>query len=167
LSALTDEAGRFSILNVPVGTVTIEARRIGYQPGFARNVAIQAGQATAVTITMKAVALNLQAIVSTGVVDPTSGTRVPFTVGRVDAGDLPVPATNALETIQGRMAGVTVVPSGQPGSGTNIQLRSPTSITKGSTPLIVVDGVIQSASFGASSADLEALDIESIEVVKG
>lgn len=167
LSALSDDAGRFTILNVPVGAVTIEARRIGYQPGFARNVTIQAGQATNVTVRMQAAALSLQAIVSTGVVDPTSGTRVPFTVGRVEAGDLPVPATNALESIQGRMAGVTIVPSGQPGSGTNIQLRSPTSITKGNTPLIVVDGVIQSSSFGASSADLDALDIESIEVVKG
>src|SRR5690606_2308489 len=107
------------------------------------------------------------AIVSTGVVDPTSGTRVPFTVGRVEAGDLPVPATNAIESIQGRMSGVTIVPGGQPGSGTNIQLRSPTSISKSISPLIVVDGVIQSDAFGASSADLDALDIESIEVVKG
>lgn len=167
LAALTDANGRFTVLNVPVGTVTVEARRIGYQPAVARGVVITAGQSTNVELKLRAAALNLQAIVSTGVVDPTSGTRVPFTVGRVDASELPVPATNALETIQGRMAGVTVVPSGQPGSGTNIQLRSPTSITKGSTPLIVVDGVIQSASFGGSSSDLQALDIESIEVVKG
>jgi hypothetical protein len=55
--------------------------------------------------------LTLEAIVSTGLVDPTSGTRVPFTVGRVDASNLPVPATNALESIQGKMAGVTVCPS--------------------------------------------------------
>ena len=148
LAALTDANGRFTVLNVPVGTVTVEARRIVYQPAVARGVVITAGQSTNVELKLRAAALNLQAIVSTGVVDPTSGTRVPFTVGRVDASELPVPATNALETIQGRMAGVTVVPSGQPGSGTNIQLRSPTSITKGSTPLIVVDGVIQSASFG-------------------
>jgi TonB-linked SusC/RagA family outer membrane protein len=78
-----------------------------------------------------------------------------------------VPATNAVETLQGKVAGVTVVPSGQPGSGTNIILRSPTSINKSNSPLVVVDGVILSQSFDASSADLEAMDIESMEIVKG
>ncbi|MBW7935068.1 MAG: SusC/RagA family TonB-linked outer membrane protein, partial [Gemmatimonadaceae bacterium] len=80
---------------------------------------------------------------------------------------LAVPAANALESIQGKVAGVTVVPLGQPGSGTNIILRAPTSINKGNAPLVVVDGVIQSQAFGGSSADLDAADIESIEVVKG
>src|SRR5690606_34341699 len=43
----------------------------------------------------------------------------------------------------------------------------PTSITKSNSPLIVVDGVILASSFGRSSADIDALDIESIEIVKG
>jgi TonB-linked SusC/RagA family outer membrane protein len=120
-----------------------------------------------VDLRLATAALNLQAVVTTGIVDPTSGTRVPFTVGRVDAENAPVPATNAVETIQGKIAGVTVVPSGQPGSGTNVLLRSPTSISKSNSPLIVVDGVILSQSFDASTSDLEGLDIESIEVVKG
>ena len=46
-------------------------------------------------------------------------------------------------------------------------LRTPTSINKSNTPLIVVDGVILSQSFGASTADLESMNIESIEIVKG
>jgi len=70
-------------------------------------------------------------------------------------------------SIQGKVAGVSVTPSGQPGSGTNILLRSPTSISKSTSPLIVVDGVILSQSFEGSSADLESMDIESVEVVKG
>lgn len=167
LGAVTDAAGRFMLANVPSGAQSIDARRIGYQPTVVRGVDVPAGGTVTVDIKLKAAVLNLEAIVSTGVVDPTSGTRVPFTVGRVEAANLPVPATNALESIQGKMAGVTVVPSGQPGSGTNIMLRVPTSINKSISPLIVVDGVIQAQSFGAASADLEALDIESIEVVKG
>jgi TonB-linked SusC/RagA family outer membrane protein len=130
-------------------------------------VSVTADATATVNIALMASALTLEAVVTTGVVDPTSGTRVPFTVGKVDAADAPVPATNAVETIQGKVAGVTVVPSGQPGSGTNILLRSPTSINKSNTPLIIVDGVIQSQSFGGSTADLESLDIESVEVVKG
>jgi len=167
LGGVTDQAGRYMIGGVPVGTQSVDARRIGYQPQVVRNVVVTDGQAVTVDIKLKPTVLNLEAVVSTGVVDPTSGTRVPFTVGRVEAANLPVPATNALESLQGKMAGVTIVPPGQPGSGTNIQLRTPTSINKSNSPLIVVDGVIQSTAFGAASADLEALDIESIEVVKG
>jgi TonB-linked SusC/RagA family outer membrane protein len=111
--------------------------------------------------------LTLQAVVTTGVVDPTAGTRVPFTVGRIEVENIPVPSTNAIEAIQGKVAAVTIVPPGQPGSGTNILLRSPTSINKSNAPLIVVDGVIQSQSFGAATADLEAIDIESVEILKG
>ena len=125
------------------------------------------GGSIVVDFKLRPVALSLEAIVTTGVTDPTAGTSIPFTVGRVSAENLPVPASNALEAIQGKVAGVTVVPSGQPGSGTNIQLRSPTSINKGNSPLVVVDGVIQSQAFGGSSSDLESMDIESIEIVKG
>lgn len=167
LGAVTDAQGRYSIGGVPTGPRIVDARRIGYVPSPPKTVIVPDGGTVTVDFTMREAALTLQAMVTTGVVDPTSGTRVPFTVGRLDAANLPVPATNALEAIQGKIAGVTVVPSGQPGSGTNIMLRSPTSINKGNSPLIVVDGVIQSQAFGASSSDLESMDIESIEVIKG
>jgi TonB-dependent SusC/RagA subfamily outer membrane receptor len=111
-------------------------------------------------------ALHLQETVITGVVDPTAGTKVPFTVGRVTAEDMPVPATNAVTSIQGKIAGVAIVPPAQPGDGISIQLRTPTRINKSTSPLIVVDGVILS-NVTSSSADLNSLDIESIEVVKG
>lgn len=167
LGANTDSRGHYVILGVPAGPRLLEARRIGYMPFTGRSVDVASGGAITVDFAMREVALTLQAIVTTGLVDPTSGTKVPFTVGRVDATFLPIPSANALESFQGKVAGVTVVPSGQPGSGTNIQLRSPTSINKGNSPLIVVDGVIQTQAFTGSSADLEAMDIESIEVVKG
>lgn len=167
LGAVTDAQGKYSLGGVPTGPRIIDARRIGYVPSPPRTVTVPDGGTVTVNFTIREAALTLQAMVTTGVVDPTSGTRVPFTVGRLDAANLPVPATNALEAIQGKIAGVTVVPSGQPGSGTSIMLRSPTSINKGNSPLIVVDGVIQSNAFGASSSDLESMDIESIEVIKG
>jgi TonB-linked SusC/RagA family outer membrane protein len=165
--AVTDASGRYNIVDVPAGTYSVDVRRFGFERVVVLNVTVPSGGTVTADAAMKTAVLNLEAIVSTGVVDPTSGTRVPFTVGRVDATNIPVPATNAIETIQGKIAGVTVVPSGQPGSGTNIMLRSPTSINKSNSPLIVVDGVIQSQSFNAATADLEGMDIESIEVVKG
>lgn len=167
LGATSDAEGRYNINNVPAGTHVLDARRLGFRQISHPGVVVTAGNVTTVNLKLSAVALTLEAVVSTGVVDPTSGTRVPFTVGRVDAADTPVPSTNAVETIQGKIAGVTVTPTGQPGTGTNIVLRSPTSINKSNSPLIVVDGVIMSQSFGSSTADLESLDIASVEVVKG
>ena len=167
LAVQTDATGRYNLARVPAGTHTVQVRRLGFQPREVPRVVVTAGAATTVDVRLRSSPLQLEAVVSTGIVDPTAGTRVPFTVGRIDAADAPVPATNALETIQGKMAGVTVVPSGQPGGGTNLMLRSPTSINKSNAPLVVVDGVILSQSFDASSADLQSLDIESVEVVKG
>ncbi|HEX6630747.1 MAG TPA: SusC/RagA family TonB-linked outer membrane protein [Gemmatimonadaceae bacterium] len=167
LGATTGADGRYLLTRVPAGTHTLQVRRLGFSPRDVGNVVVTAGGRATVDVRMRTTALQLEAVVTTGVVDPTAGTRVPFTVGRVNAAELPVPSTNAVESIQGKMAGVNVVPSGQPGTGTNIILRTPTSINKSNSPLIVVDGVILSQSFDASSADLEALDIESIEVVKG
>ena len=167
LEARSSAEGRYLFPSVPAGTYGLEAIRLGYRRVLRANIAVAAGQTLQYDLKLAAAALNLQAIVTTGVVDPASGTRVPFSVGRVAAEDAPVPATNALETIQGKIAGVSVIPSGQAGSGTNIQLRTPTSISKSNAPLVVVDGVIQSQSFDAASADLQSMDIESVEVVKG
>ena len=165
--ASSNDEGRFTIAGVPYGTYTVETRRVGYAARRVPNVVVSATSSPEIALRLNGIALSLEAVVTTGLVDPSSGTRVPFTVGRVDAENAPVPATNAVETIQGKIAGVTVVPSGQPGSGTNILLRSPTSISKSTSPLIVVDGVILSQSFDGASADLESLDIETVEVVKG
>jgi TonB-linked SusC/RagA family outer membrane protein len=166
LGATTDEAGRFTISGVADGTYTLEVRRLGFRALTVPNVRVTSGSAT-VELKLNPAPLTLEAVVTTGVVDPTSGTRVPFTVGRVDAENAPVPAANAVEAIQGKVAGVTVLPSAQPGSGSTIQLRSPVSISRSNSPLIVVDGVIQTQAFTGSTADLDASDIESIEVVKG
>jgi TonB-linked SusC/RagA family outer membrane protein len=167
LGAQTDAAGRYSIGAVPAGTHIVETRRLGYRPARREGVVVTGDGTATVDFALAANALVLQSVVTTGLVDPTSGTRTPFTVGRLEIADLPVPPTNAVEALQGKIAGVTIVPLGQPGSGTNIMLRTPTSINKSNTPLMVVDGVIQSQAFGASTADLEAMDIESMEVVKG
>ena len=167
LLARTTPEGRYTVNNVPSGTYSLEALRLGFRRIVRSNLVVTAGATLTYNLRMEAAALSLQAVVTTGVVDPASGTRVPFTVGRVSAEDAPVPATNALETIQGKIAGVSALPQGQAGSGTEILLRSPTSISKNNSPLIVVDGVIQTDAFGASSADLQSMDIESVEVVKG
>lgn len=167
LGAVTNAEGRYTVPAVPAGTYTVEARRIGFAPGRRAGVAVAEGAAVTVDFRLAAAALRLQQVVTTGVVDPTAGTRTPFTVGRVDAEQLPVPPTNAVEALAGRVAGATVVSGGQPGSGLDVQLRTPASINKSNRPLVVVDGVILAQNVDDPTADLNSLDIESVEVVKG
>jgi hypothetical protein len=62
-----------------------------------------------------------------------------------------VPPTNAVETIQGKRGRRDSRAARAAGQRHNVQLRSPTSISKGNAPLIVVDGVILSQSFDAST----------------
>jgi TonB-linked SusC/RagA family outer membrane protein len=162
--SVTTENGRYLISNVPPGVYAVSAQLIGYATGRRDNVRVAADEPAVVNFTMGTQALRLTEVVATGTVDPTSGIKVPFTVGKVTAEDMPVPAVNAEAAIRGRVAGARVVSgSGQPGTGTSVVLRGATSITKSNAPLYVVDGVI----LAASMVDIDSNDITDIEVVKG
>jgi TonB-linked SusC/RagA family outer membrane protein len=165
-STVTNASGEFLMPNVPSGLYTLRATRLGYADTNRENVRVADATVT-VDFTLRTSALMLDEIVATGVADPTSARRVPFTVGRVSGDVLQAPTDNAISAIQGRISGVAITSPAQPGAGINILLRTPTSISRSNTPLFVVDGVILASTFGRSTADLAALDIESIEVVKG
>jgi TonB-linked SusC/RagA family outer membrane protein len=73
--------------------------------------------------------------------------------------ELPVP--NLAQALQGRMAGVSVVNNGTPGSQPIVRIRGISSINSSGDPLYVVDGV---PTGDISSFDMR--DIETIDVLK-
>jgi TonB-linked SusC/RagA family outer membrane protein len=85
-------------------------------------------------------------------------------VSSISAADIQkAPVLEVGQAIQGRMAGVQVIPStGSPGADVNIRVRG-TATVGNSNPLYVVDGVPM-ADFGLSAVN--PVDIESIEVLK-
>lgn len=168
-NTLTRADGEFMMLNVPTGTYTVVAQMIGYAAGRQENVRVPAGGVAQVEFGLSTRALSLEGVIVTGVTDPVSGVKVPFTVNKLTAADMPVATTaSAIANVQGKIPGVTIVRgSGQPGTGVSIQLRSPTSMIRSNTPMFVVDGVILGSSVGGTTLDIESLDIESIEVIKG
>ena len=169
LGALSNQEGRFLLLNVPNGIYTVTAQHIGFAARHRTNIRIEAGGTAIVDFTMPMQALAMEGLVVTGVVDPIEGVKVPFTIGRISTENMAVPTTqSALASISGKVAGASVVRgSGQPGAGVSIMLRTPTSVFRSNTPMFVVDGVILSSQLGGTTVDLESLDIESVEVVKG
>src|SRR5690606_10740969 len=69
LGGLTNAEGRYTIERVPVGTHTLQTRRIGYSPRNIPGVSVTAGETATANIALMASALTLEAVVTTGVVD--------------------------------------------------------------------------------------------------
>jgi TonB-linked SusC/RagA family outer membrane protein len=165
-SAMTNEQGRYVILNVPEGNREVRVQLIGYGQAT-QSVSVLAGQTVVADFTLTARAIALEQVVVTGTIGATQRAKLPIVVDQVRAADMPIPTVSAAAALQGKVAGATVIQNtGRPGSAPTILLRGPTSINasgRNQEPLYIVDGVILSASM----VDFDALDIETIEVVKG
>ena len=83
-------------------------------------------------------------------------------------------ATSIEQALVGRMAGVQITqPNGTLGAGFEVKVRGVGTVTAGSSPLYVIDGVPLSDDTGDATgitvsplASIETSDIESIEVLK-
>jgi TonB-linked SusC/RagA family outer membrane protein len=167
LRMITNEQGRYLIMNVPAGTHTLRVELLGYNT-VTRQFTATAGQTTTVNVTLDPTAIALRELVVTGVSGgAVERAKVPFSVSRLDADQMPVQGVNPLSQMQGRVPGANIAAiSGRPGTAPSVILRGPTSINaqgRGQEPLYIVDGVV----LGGSIADLNPADIESVEIVKG
>lgn len=74
-----------------------------------------------------------------------------------------LPVTNINAALQSRIPGMQVVNSGyQPGAGTNVRIRGINTITQGTGPIYVVDGVVVTYDL----REINPNDVESIDVLK-
>jgi len=169
IGVVTSATGQYA-LNVPGARVrgqpvVVRVRAIGFKPN-SKAITLTPGEQT-VDVALGYDVNLLEAIVVTGTQEATEAVKVPFSVSRVDASQLPVPASNPLTQLQGKVPGANIVSaSGRPGSQPAVLLRGPTSINasgRGQDPLYIVDGVI----INGNLSDLNPSDIENVEVVKG
>src|SRR5205823_4975634 len=167
IGVFTSNDGRYTI-QVPAArvsglVVTFRVRTIGHKPGV-RQITLRAGDQT-VDFTLATDVNLLEAVVVTGVQEATEQAKVPFSVTRLDASRLPVPASDPLTELQGKIPANIVSGSGRPGAQPAVLLRGPTSINaqgRGQDPLYM-DGVV----INGSLPDINPGDIASVEVVKG
>jgi TonB-linked SusC/RagA family outer membrane protein len=68
------------------------------------------------------------------------------------------PSTNPVASLQGKVAGLTVVNSGQAGSSPTVRIRGVNS-TNNADPLYVVDGILQTNIDYLNSADIESVEV--------
>lgn len=170
VSVPTNAQGNYSIL-IPAGrvsgqSVTLRVRAVGYKPAAA-PITLTAGSHTH-NFTLERDINRLSEVVVSGSMEGTERSKVAFTVGRVTAEDIPVPALNPVTALQGKVSGLRVAQtSGRPGATPDIMLRGPTSINsagRSTSPMIIVDGTILRSQ---NLTEIGGLDIESVEVVKG
>jgi len=143
--------------------VVLTVRYISYRP-LTRTITLTPGTQQQ-NFELQADPFRLEEVIVTGVGEATDRRKLSFAAASISADQLrAVPGSNALEAIQGKVAGLRLVPqSAQPGSEPAIRLRGATSIAGRQDPLYIVDGVI--SRFGI--ADIAPEDVERVEVVKG
>jgi TonB-linked SusC/RagA family outer membrane protein len=171
LQVLTNAQGQY-VLTVPAARVsgqpvTLAVRAIGYKSQTRAIASLTAGERT-IDFDLSQDVNRLEEIVVTGNLEGTTRAMTPFAVGRLTTEDIPVPSSDPLRAIQGKVAGVRIANiAGKPGTTPEILLRGPTSINatgRSQGPLLIVDGTIMHVG---SLEELGGLDIESVEVVKG
>lgn len=169
ISVGTNSEGNYTI-TIPAARadgrqVNLRVRAFGYQPQV-RPLRVTAGSQT-FDFAMRQDVNRLAEVVVTGVTAGTEQKKLPFTVARVDESQMPVPGSNPLTQLQGKVAGVSIMStSGRPGATQSVLLRGPQSINasgRSQGPLYIIDGVVVDGGL----PDLNPMDIESVEVVKG
>jgi len=188
LGAVTDTAGRYRILAVNPGSITLSVRRIGYVAQRKTVVVPADGEVTADFLLIGA-PTSLNEVIVTGTPGEQQRREIPNAVSSVDASkalsESQAPDMGTL--LNSRAPGVSVVPStGRLGAGPNINIRGVSSLSLDNNPLIYIDGVRVSnrtgggptsfgnGGFGSQNAgvvgrlnDISPEDIESIQIIKG
>ncbi len=171
-SAVTDENGSFSIDAADNATLVISS--VGY---LDRELSI--GGRSVLDITLQTNQKDLSEVVVTALGISREKKSLGYTTQKIDGAQLnEVPATNFVNNLAGKVAGVQINTSGTVGGSARITLRGESSFgVTGSQPLFVIDGVpvgndgvgsnSGSADYGNSAAEFNPADVESMNVLKG
>ena len=177
LGAVTDNAGRFRIAEVPGDEVTLQVRRLSFQPTTQR---VRVG-ATDVRILLNETTVKLDEVVVTGTPGGEQQRAIGNVVSRIDASAEVARSgvSNVGQLLNARSPGVIVTSgTGRAGSGPSINIRGRSTISLSQQPLIYIDGVrvtndvgtgtrLQGGAVASRLNDIAAEDIESIEIIKG
>lgn len=150
----TDASGNFS-LSVTSANASLIVSSLGYQ---SQTIAL-AGRTTVAIALQGAAVKELEQIIVVGY-----GTQkkkdLTGSVASVKGEELQKqPVQTATQALQGKVAGVQIISSGEPNSSPTVRIRGTGSALAGANPLYVVDGVITDDIRNINSADIVSLDV--------
>ena len=162
--------GGFVLTGVPSGPQRVRASMLGYG-SQQQAVTVAGGATTTAQFALQPEAVALEELVAVGYGtqrrEATTGSVATVSAEQADVGRVVSPE----ELLQGRVAGVQVINSGEPGGVTNLRIRGGTSVSSSNEPLFVVDGVPLPVGGGLSAGRnplnfINPEDIQSLTVLK-
>jgi len=154
-STVTHEDGTFQ-LNVSSGKAKLAVSFVGHEP-----LEISVDNKMQLSVVLRSANENLQdvVVIGYGTVKRKDVTGAVAGINQKDIRSRPV--NNALEAMQGKVAGVDITSSERPGQLGNINIRGVRSLTASNSPLFVVDGIplITGGIESINPNDIETIDI--------
>lgn len=172
---VTDLDGKYNI-NV-AGNSTLVFSFIGFK---IQEIAVEGRNE--INIVMEENVEAIDEIVVTALNIPRPEKALGFSIGKVGGEELTrVAQENLLNSISGKVSGVTINSTGGAGSSVSMVIRGASSLSSDNQPLFVVDGVPMNntinnvggfgsdnrVDYGNAIADLDPENIESISILKG
>lgn len=152
---VTDVTGKYTISSAPAkGTLVISM--MGYAT---KEVPINNQKVINVSLEESSEMLDEVIVVGYGVMKKRDVTGAISSIGNKDI-ESNAPQ-NIGQALQGKVSGVTIMTSSEPGSESTMSIRGASSIQGGSSPLFIVDGMEV-----ANINDINPRDIQSMEVLK-
>lgn len=175
LGVISGLNGEYLLTNIPVGEKVIEFSFVGMKT-IEQKVIIESGKTITLDISLSEDAVMLEDVIVIGYGrrQKRDVTGAITSISSEDLGDAVLPSLES--SMQGRAAGVQVTTAnGLAGAPINVKVRGTNSISAGSQPLYVIDGIpVTNGDFSANNtgsgfnalADLNPNDIESIQILK-
>jgi TonB-linked SusC/RagA family outer membrane protein len=183
IGGITNNLGRFVLVNVPAGEHTLTATMLGRRTAQTTVVVTPQGT-TVANLELTEAAIGLDEIVVTGTAGAQQARALGTTVGSVEVSQLQEisPQASFESMLSAKIPGLNVAAgAGAVGGGSNVRIRGASSIVLSGQPLIFIDGVrVNSAgpgddvTLGVGNSrpasrlnDISPETIESIEIIKG
>lgn len=172
----TDFDGNYSI-TLADANATLVFSSIGFTP---QEIAINGKNVINVVLEQSAEALNEVVVTALGI--KREEKSLGYSVSKVDGEELTrVVQENVLNSMSGKVSGVTISSTGGTGSSVSMIIRGATSLSTDNQPLFVVDGVPigstvnnirnsgsrNSPDYGNAISDLDPESIENVTILKG
>src|SRR3989449_10970223 len=173
--------GRYQILNVPAGQVTVRATLIGYAAA-SRSTTVGAGETATADLMLLLSPYSLDEVVVTA-----TGEQAKKQIGnvintiRADTLVMNRPIDNMNDLINAKAPGVEVLAGNLTGAGARVRIRGTNSLSLNNEPLYIIDGVRMTSGNRSDAAstigiggtnpsrvnDINPEEIETIDVIKG
>nr|WP_229203251.1 SusC/RagA family TonB-linked outer membrane protein [Dyadobacter jejuensis] len=177
LGTSTDANGSFSISVSESASPILVFSFIGHQ-----SLEVAVGAKSVIDVTLEESNETLNEVVVTALGIKREERSLGYSVGKVDGKDISrVAQENVLNSLSGKVPGVTISQTGGAGSSVSMVIRGATSLSNDNQPLFVVDGVPiantlnnitqvgsdNRVDFGNAISSLNPDDIESVSILKG